>query len=115
MEVELAQAVVTVDNEMRGNIHYPQWNFIVDKLRHLEIANGSVWSIVADSDEENENLQTTIDDLKKENHDLKVLVSSILYEINALWNIEEMNEDVRAAAEKIDKEVDSNAETFVIT
>lgn len=46
-----------------------------------------------------------VERLKKENAELKILVSSILYEINALWDISEMNEDVRKHAERIDSEV----------
>lgn len=66
MDTELAQAIMTIDNELRGNIHYPQWAFIVEKIKHLDIANGSVWSIVADADEENEQLRIEIDNLKKQ-------------------------------------------------
>ena len=66
MDTELAQAIMTIDNELKGNIHYPQWSFIVEKIKHLDIANGSVWSIVADADEENEQLRIEIDNLKKQ-------------------------------------------------
>lgn len=65
MDVELSQAILTIDNELKGNIHYPQWEFIIDKIKHLEIANGSVWGIIADSDEENESLQNRIEELEK--------------------------------------------------
>ena len=106
MDVELAQAIMTVDNEMKGNIHYPQWDFIVNKVKQLEIANGSVWGIVADSDEENENLQTQIESLEEENNKLKILVASIAYEISQLWNENEMNEDLRNSMNKVADEVD---------
>lgn len=43
---------------------------------------------------------------EKENAELKILVSSMLYEINALWDISEMNEDVRKHAERINSEVE---------
>ena len=41
------------------------------------------------------------DEVKK----LKLLVSSLVYEINQIWDINEMNEDLRRCAEKIDREV----------
>jgi hypothetical protein len=41
------------------------------------------------------------DEVKK----LKLLVSSLVYEINQIWNINEMNDDLRRCAEKIDREV----------
>ena len=44
--------------------------------------------------------------LEQENAELKILVSSMLYEINALWDISEMNEDVRKHAERVDSEVE---------
>lgn len=46
-----------------------------------------------------------VERLKKENAELKILISSMLYEINALWDISEMNEDVRKHAERIGSEV----------
>ena len=46
MDVELSQAILIIDNELKGNIHYPQWEFIIEKLKHLEIANGSVWGLL---------------------------------------------------------------------
>ena len=36
---------------------------------------------------------------------LKILVSSLVYEINQIWDINEMNDDLRRCAEKIDREV----------
>jgi hypothetical protein len=48
----------------------------------------------------------TIKELQQENAELKILVSSMLYEINALWDISEMNEDVRKHAERVDSEVE---------
>ena len=36
---------------------------------------------------------------------LKLLVSSLVYEINQIWDINEMNDDLRMCAEKIDREV----------
>lgn len=48
-----------------------------------------------------------IQNLQKENRNLKILISSILYEINALWNIDEMNEDIRKHAERIDWELEN--------
>lgn len=50
---------------------------------------------------------TAIQNLQKENRNLKILISSILYEINALWNIDEMNEDIRKHAERIDWELEN--------
>jgi hypothetical protein len=41
------------------------------------------------------------DEVKK----LKILVSSLVYEINQIWDINEMNDDLRMCAEKIDREV----------
>lgn len=51
------------------------------------------------------NLKAQNTELRKENAELRILVSSMLYEINALWDISEMNEDVRKHAEKIDSEM----------
>lgn len=53
-----------------------------------------------------------IAELEKENTEqkdevrkLKLLVSSLVYEINQIWDINEMNDDLRRCAEKIDREV----------
>ena len=43
--------------------------------------------------------------LEKENKELRVLISSLVYEINQIWDISEMNDDLRRCAEKIDREV----------
>lgn len=37
--------------------------------------------------------------------ELKILISSLVYEINQIWDINEMNDDLRICAEKIDREV----------
>lgn len=37
--------------------------------------------------------------------ELKILISSLVYEINQIWDINEMNDDLRRCAEKIDREV----------
>lgn len=47
-------------------------------------------------------------ELKKENRSLKILISSMLYEINQIWNIKEMNQDIREHAERIEKELWEN-------
>jgi len=44
-------------------------------------------------------------ELKDEVRKLKLLVSSLVYEINQIWDINEMNDDLRMCAEKIDREV----------
>jgi hypothetical protein len=44
-------------------------------------------------------------DLTDEVRMLKILVSSLVYEINQIWDINEMNDDLRMCAEKIDREV----------
>jgi predicted RNase H-like nuclease (RuvC/YqgF family) len=49
---------------------------------------------------EAENTELT-DEVKK----LKILVSSLVYEINQIWDINEMNDDLRRCVEKIDREV----------
>lgn len=56
--------------------------------------------------------QKVIDEYEKENAELddevrklKLLVSSLVYEINQIWDINEMNDDLRMCAEKIDREV----------
>ena len=46
-----------------------------------------------------------IRELKDEVRKLKLLVSSLVYEINQIWDINEMNDDLRMCAEKIDREV----------
>lgn len=51
---------------------------------------------------------TVIQELKKENRSLKILISSMLYEINQIWNIKEMNQDIREHAERIEKELWEN-------
>ena len=53
---------------------------------------------LADLEKENAEL---IDEVKK----LKILISSLVYEINQIWDINEMNDDLRMCAEKIDREV----------
>jgi predicted nuclease with TOPRIM domain len=57
-------------------------------------------------------MQERISELEKENAELndevrklKLLVSSLVYEINQIWDINEMNDDLRMCAEKIDREV----------
>ena len=37
--------------------------------------------------------------------ELKILISSLVYEINQIWDINEMNDDLQRSAEKIDREV----------
>lgn len=49
--------------------------------------------------------ETKFSALEKENKELKILISSLVYEINQIWDISEMNEDLRICAEKIDREV----------
>jgi predicted RNase H-like nuclease (RuvC/YqgF family) len=44
-------------------------------------------------------------ELKDEVRKLKLLVSSLVYEINQIWDINEMDDDLRRCAEKIDREV----------
>lgn len=44
-------------------------------------------------------------ELLKGNKELKILISSLVYEINQIWDINEMNDDLRKHAEKIDREV----------
>lgn len=44
-------------------------------------------------------------ELQEENKNLKNLISSLVYEINQIWDINEMNDDLRRCAEKIDREV----------
>lgn len=58
------------------------------------------------------NLLLMLVNLKKKTHNgnkemkhLKLLVSSLVYEINQIWDINEMNDDLRMCAEKIDREV----------
>ena len=60
----------------------------------------------ADLKEEINKIAFARGNLEEENAELKILVSSMLYEINALWDISEMNEDVRKHAERIDSEVE---------
>ena len=50
-------------------------------------------------------LQRQNGELTDEVRKLKVLVSSLVYEINQIWDINEMNDDLRVCAEKIDREV----------
>lgn len=50
-------------------------------------------------------LQKENAELKDEVRKLKLLVSSLVYEINQIWDINEMNDDLRRCAEKIDREV----------
>ena len=40
-----------------------------------------------------------------EEKELKILISSLVYEINQIWDINEMNDDLRKCAEKIEREV----------
>ena len=44
-------------------------------------------------------------ELQDENRNLKNLISSLVYEINQIWDINEMNDDLRRCAEKIEREV----------
>lgn len=50
-------------------------------------------------------LQKDKDNLTDKVRELKILVSSLVYEINQIWDINEMNDDLRRCAEKIDREV----------
>lgn len=50
-------------------------------------------------------LQNQNGELTDEVIKLKILVSSLVYEINQIWDINEMNDDLRSCAEKIDREV----------
>lgn len=50
-------------------------------------------------------LQKDKGNLTDEVRKLKILVSSLVYEINQIWDINEMNDDLRRRAEKIDREV----------
>lgn len=50
-------------------------------------------------------LQKQNGELTDEVRKLKILVSSLVYEINQIWDINEMNDDLRRCAEKIDREV----------
>ena len=50
-------------------------------------------------------LQKDKGSLTDEVRKLKILVSSLVYEINQIWDINEMNDDLRRCAEKIDREV----------
>lgn len=55
-------------------------------------------SYIAGATEKTKELQ---DEVRK----LKILISSLVYEINQIWDINEMNDDLRVCAEKIDREV----------
>lgn len=50
-------------------------------------------------------LQKDKGNLTDEVRKLKLLVSSLVYEINQIWDINEMDDDLRRCAEKIDREV----------
>lgn len=50
-------------------------------------------------------LQKQNGELTDEVRKLKILVSSLVYEINQIWDINEMDDDLRRCAEKIDREV----------
>lgn len=63
-------------------------------------------SVLLDNDEKRiEYLEKENAELKDEVRKLKLLVSSLVYEINQIWDINEMNDDLRMCAEKIDREV----------
>ena len=50
-------------------------------------------------------LQKDKGNLIDENKELKILIASLVYEINQIWDINEMNDDLRKHAEKIEREV----------
>ena len=60
---------------------------------------------LANADYQFEGRDNEIRELKDEVRKLKLLVSSLVYEINQIWDINEMNDDLRMCAEKIDREV----------
>ena len=60
---------------------------------------------LANADYQLEGRDNEIRELKDEVKKLKILVSSLVYEINQIWDIDEMNDDLRRCAEKIDREV----------
>ena len=60
---------------------------------------------LANADYQLEGRDNEIRELKDEVKKLKLLVSSLVYEINQIWDINEMNDDLRMCAEKIDREV----------
>ena len=73
-----------------------------DKIKNfMDIVNKALkqkGERIADLEKEN---AEQIDEVKK----LKILISSLVYEINQIWDINEMNDDLRMCAEKIDREV----------
>ena len=46
-----------------------------------------------------------LDEKDKQIEELKILISSLVYEINQLWDINEINEDLRKHVEKIKREI----------
>lgn len=83
-----------------GITYYPQ-EYVKELEEELRIKK----ELCSALGEDKLNLKAQNTELRKENAELKILVSSMLYEINALWDISEMNEDVRKHAEKIDSEM----------
>ena len=50
-------------------------------------------------------LENQLTEKDKQIKELKILISSLVYEINQIWDINEMNDDLRECAEKIEREV----------
>ena len=78
-----------------------KWQEINDKKSDIYTTTGELiitLKRIPDLEEENAELK---DEVRK----LKLLVSSLVYEINQIWDINEMNDDLRMCAEKIDREV----------
>jgi predicted RNase H-like nuclease (RuvC/YqgF family) len=73
----------------------PYWDFFQDGV---EFGERQSKKKIEELEKKNTEL---IDEVKK----LKILISSLVYEINQIWDINEMNDDLRMCAEKIDREV----------
>ena len=54
---------------------------------------------------ENIALENLLHEKDKQIKELKILISSLVYEINRLWDINEINEDLRKHVEKIKREI----------
>lgn len=97
-ETQIEQKTKEEMEEVASALAYQRTAGVDNRIADLE-------DKLANADYQLEGRDLEIKELKDEVRKLKLLVSSLVYEINQIWDINEMNDDLRMCAEKIDREV----------